>query len=262
VAYHADLRRHGSFARHTVVPARALLAVPAHLTDEAAAAFPCPGLTAWQALAKLPPLGGEPVLINGAGSNVGRFAVCLSLAAGLRVFASASSDHHDWLRQRGVQAMVDYRAADWLEQLGKDRFQNQGSGSGLSLNLLIALQLPAEKTKQKATSARKHASISRVCSGKTACIFEQQKELSFAYRRRFETKTSIKRLGIRIKRMSQQGPDSRLFGNFECTKDCILQHAEADPHALISSINGESRQNNHRNWILTHAPSHAIRRLE
>ncbi|HHQ4643913.1 TPA: alcohol dehydrogenase catalytic domain-containing protein, partial [Aeromonas veronii] len=50
VAYHTDLRHHGSFARHTRVPARALLPVPDALSDEAAAALPCPGLTAWQAL--------------------------------------------------------------------------------------------------------------------------------------------------------------------------------------------------------------------
>lgn len=78
VAYHTDLRHHGSFARHTRVPARALLPVPDALSDEAAAALPCPGLTAWQALAKLPRLQGEALLITGAGSSVGRFAVQLA----------------------------------------------------------------------------------------------------------------------------------------------------------------------------------------
>lgn len=133
VAYHTDLRRHGSFARHTLVPARALMAVPAHLSDEAAAAFPCPGLTAWQSLAKLPPLAGEAVLINGAGSNVGRFAVCLSLAAGMRVFASAGSLHHDWLKRRGVQAVVDYHTPTWLGQL---RAANGGAPFAAAIDLV------------------------------------------------------------------------------------------------------------------------------
>ena len=57
-----------------LVPARALMPVPDALSDEAAAALPCPGLTAWQALAKLPHLHGEALLITGAGSSVGRFA--------------------------------------------------------------------------------------------------------------------------------------------------------------------------------------------
>ena len=52
VAYHTDLRKNGSFARHTVVASRALLTVPEALSDAAAASLPCPGLTAWQALAK------------------------------------------------------------------------------------------------------------------------------------------------------------------------------------------------------------------
>ena len=117
VAYHTDLRCHGSFARHTLVPARALLAVPEALSDEAAASFPCPGLTAWQAIGKLPALHGEALLIAGAGSSVGRFAAHLALARGARVFASASTQHHQALLASGVQAVADYRQDDWLARL-------------------------------------------------------------------------------------------------------------------------------------------------
>ncbi|WP_421189288.1 zinc-binding dehydrogenase [Aeromonas sanarellii] len=117
VAYHTDLRHGGSFAHHSCVPARALLPVPDALSDEAAAALPCPGLTAWQALAKLPRLHGEALLITGAGSNVGRFAVQLALRQGARVFASASHRHHGWLRQLGVQGVADYREHDWQAKL-------------------------------------------------------------------------------------------------------------------------------------------------
>ncbi|MGL5660373.1 MAG: alcohol dehydrogenase catalytic domain-containing protein [Aeromonas sp.] len=117
VAYHTDLRHPGSFARHTRVAARALLPVPDALSDEAAAALPCPGLTAWQALAKLPRLQGEALLITGAGSNVGRFAIQLALKQGARVFASASARHHSWLKQCGVQAVADYQDPNWLATL-------------------------------------------------------------------------------------------------------------------------------------------------
>lgn len=54
VAYHGDLRRHGSFAEYTLLPRRVLMRLPDALAFEAAAAFPCPGLTAWRALDKLP----------------------------------------------------------------------------------------------------------------------------------------------------------------------------------------------------------------
>lgn len=136
VAYHTDLRRHGSFARHTCVPARALLAVPEALSDEAAAAFPCPGLTAWQALAKLPDLHGEAVLLTGAASNVGRYAVSLALARGARVFASADARHHDALRRLGVQ-VADYHDTDWLATL---RAANGGEPFHAIIDLVSSAQ--------------------------------------------------------------------------------------------------------------------------
>lgn len=117
VAYHTDLRQQGSFAGHTIVPARALLPVTDALSDAAAVSLPCPGLTAWQALAKLPDLAGEALLIAGAASNVGRFATQLALQQGARVFASASRRHHDWLQQLGVQGVADYGASDWVDRL-------------------------------------------------------------------------------------------------------------------------------------------------
>ena len=117
VAYHADLRRQGSFAQHTLVPARAVLTLPEALSDETAAAFPCPGLTAWLALAKLPDIRDEAVLVSGAGSNVGRFLVALALRAGARVFASASPAHHDVLRCQGACAVADYHDPAWIERL-------------------------------------------------------------------------------------------------------------------------------------------------
>lgn len=117
VAYHTDLRRAGSFARHTQVPARALLSVPEGLSDEAAAAMPCPALTAWQALAKLPESAGQSLLITGAGSNVGHWIVQLASTRGWRLFASAGARHHDWLTRHGVQAVADYADAAWLARL-------------------------------------------------------------------------------------------------------------------------------------------------
>lgn len=53
VAYHTDLRKDGSFSEYTKVNARAVISVPSGLSDIAAAAFPCPVLTAWQAVLKL-----------------------------------------------------------------------------------------------------------------------------------------------------------------------------------------------------------------
>ena len=117
VAYHGDLRKHGSFARHTLVPARALMAVPDGLTDELAACLPCPGLTAWQTLQKFPDIGDDALLVAGAGGAVGRFVVQLACQKKMRVFASAGRGQHDWLKSIGVIGVADYHDGDWKEQL-------------------------------------------------------------------------------------------------------------------------------------------------
>ncbi|MEN3754618.1 hypothetical protein ABC733_24095 [Mangrovibacter sp. SLW1] len=43
------------------------MAIPDNLSFETAASFPCPGLTAWQAVSKLPLQAGQHLLIGGAG---------------------------------------------------------------------------------------------------------------------------------------------------------------------------------------------------
>lgn len=71
VAYHTSLSRSGSFARHTIVAARCVFPIPDSVSDLAAAAVPCPGLTAWMARAKVPDVAGRDVLVSGAGGAVG-----------------------------------------------------------------------------------------------------------------------------------------------------------------------------------------------
>ncbi|WP_170870207.1 alcohol dehydrogenase catalytic domain-containing protein, partial [Pseudomonas aeruginosa] len=71
VAYHQWLGRDGSFAEYTLLDADALLALPGGLDEARAAALPCPALTAWQALEKVPGGGSRDVLVVGAGGAVG-----------------------------------------------------------------------------------------------------------------------------------------------------------------------------------------------
>ncbi len=117
VAYHADLRFAGSFARHTVVAAHALMPIPEALTDSVAAAFPCPAMTAWQAMKRVPELAGSSVLINGAGGTVGGILTQLLSQANARVYTTASEHHHSLLNQKGALGTFDYHQSDWQEQL-------------------------------------------------------------------------------------------------------------------------------------------------
>lgn len=108
VCYHQDLHRPGSFASHTVVSSKVLLQVPDTLPLSTAAALPCPLMTAWQAIEKIPHRPDAQVLITGAGGMVGRFLVQLAAKRGFRVTAMASARHAAALRQLGAQAVVDW----------------------------------------------------------------------------------------------------------------------------------------------------------
>lgn len=117
VAYHQSLSRDGSFAQYCLLDATLVMHIPANLDDAAAAAIPCPALTAWQALAKVADGASRDVLVVGAGGAVGFYLVQLAVQRGLRVWATAGEKHHDRLRQLGVIGVFDYRAEDWQAHL-------------------------------------------------------------------------------------------------------------------------------------------------
>lgn len=106
VAYHQDLRRHGSFAEYTPLTVRALLRLPAQLDFATAASFPCPGLTAWLAIEKIPARPGAPLLISGAGGAVGHYLAQLAVMRGLVVSALCHERNWDRLRALGVAHFV------------------------------------------------------------------------------------------------------------------------------------------------------------
>lgn len=116
VAYHQSLDRDGSFAEFCILDAATVMTVPAALDDAWAASLPCPGLTAWQALEKIPGSAGE-VLVVGAGGAVGLLLAQLAVQRGLRVWATASTAHHAQLKALGVVGVFDYRDAGWQQAL-------------------------------------------------------------------------------------------------------------------------------------------------
>jgi zinc-binding alcohol dehydrogenase/oxidoreductase len=109
----------GTFAEYVKTRAEYLHAKPAHLSWEQASAIPLAGLTAYRALFTKGRLKAvDKVLIVGAGSGTGSFAIQWAVAAGAEVYVtSGSAEKIELAKGLGAKAGVNYKDADWDKQL-------------------------------------------------------------------------------------------------------------------------------------------------
>ncbi len=101
----------GGYAEYAVASENMIGRKPASLDFIAAASVPVVAVTAWQMLfdyAKAQ--SGQSVLILGGAGNVGSYAVQLAAHAGLRVYATASSEDAEYVHGLGAASVVDYNA--------------------------------------------------------------------------------------------------------------------------------------------------------
>jgi NADPH:quinone reductase-like Zn-dependent oxidoreductase len=104
----------GSIAEVAVTAEDRLVAKPAALSFEAAAALPIAGITALEALldvADVQP--GQRVLVTGASGGVGTFAVQIAVALGAEVTAVCRGRNAELVRSLGATEVVDYTEEDW-----------------------------------------------------------------------------------------------------------------------------------------------------
>jgi NADPH:quinone reductase-like Zn-dependent oxidoreductase len=119
----------GVLAEYRVFPEQALVRTPDHLSDVEAAALPCAGLTAWNAVAKLGDVkAGQTVLTQGTG-GLSIFALQFAKMCGARVIATSSSDAKlERLKSMGADATINYKTTpDW----GKKARELSGQGVDL-----------------------------------------------------------------------------------------------------------------------------------
>jgi NADPH:quinone reductase-like Zn-dependent oxidoreductase len=103
----------GAFAEYVCVTGT-VVAKPANLTFEQAAAVPTAAVTALQGLrdhGRLRP--GHTVLVNGASGGVGTFAVQLAKAFGAEVTGVCSTHNVELVRSLGADHVVDYTREDF-----------------------------------------------------------------------------------------------------------------------------------------------------
>jgi NADPH:quinone reductase-like Zn-dependent oxidoreductase len=113
-----DLTEHGfgAFAEYVCAPERAFAPKPTGLTFDEAAAVPQAAVMALQGLRgkrRIQP--GQRVLINGAGGNVGPFAVQIAKALGAEVTGVDSANKLDMLHSIGADHVVDYHEEDYTK---------------------------------------------------------------------------------------------------------------------------------------------------
>lgn len=98
-----------AYAEYVAVPQNELALKPDTVDHVQAAAFPLAALTTWQALFEAGNLvSGERVLVQGAAGGVGHLAVQIAKWAGAHVIGTGSTANVDFLRELGVDEVVDY----------------------------------------------------------------------------------------------------------------------------------------------------------
>ncbi|MFI0723672.1 NADP-dependent oxidoreductase [Streptomyces sp. NPDC021224] len=105
---------HGSHAQYVAVPETSVAAKPPTVDHAHTAALPIAGLTALGALVDIAQIhAGQRVLVHGAAGGVGHLAVQIAKAHGAHVIATARTAKHPYLRDLGVDELVDYTRTDF-----------------------------------------------------------------------------------------------------------------------------------------------------
>lgn len=113
--------KNGALADYVCASPRAVVAKPANLTFEQAAAVPIAAVTALQGLRDRGKLrAGESVLINGASGGVGTFAVQIAKVLGAEVTGVCSTRNVELVRSLGADRVVDYTRENFTE--GTERY--------------------------------------------------------------------------------------------------------------------------------------------
>lgn len=110
----------GAFAEYASAPEDHLLAKPAGMTYEEAAAVPVAAVTALQGLRAGTLQAGQRVLINGASGGVGTFGVQIARSIGAEVTGVCSSRNVDLVKSIGADHVIDYTREDFTK--GAERY--------------------------------------------------------------------------------------------------------------------------------------------
>ncbi|MDX3974722.1 zinc-binding dehydrogenase [Shinella sp.] len=145
VVVHNNLWKSGVFAEYCLAPAHATSRLPEGISFTDAAAVPCAGYTAYQALFRKARIeAGQTVLVQGANGGVGGFATQLAHQAGAKVIALTRAEHFDAVRAFGADVVFDYRDPDLLQKV---KAETEG---GYGVDVMVEVANPGDARKSLA----------------------------------------------------------------------------------------------------------------
>jgi NADPH:quinone reductase-like Zn-dependent oxidoreductase len=114
------LKGEGGYGEFVTAKEDELARKPTTVSFAQAAGAGAAGATAWEALVDTADLrAGQTVLIHGGSGGVGHLAIQIAKARGAKVFATASTANHEFLRQMGADVTIDYTRTKF-EDVAKD----------------------------------------------------------------------------------------------------------------------------------------------
>jgi NADPH:quinone reductase-like Zn-dependent oxidoreductase len=160
-------REAGGYAEFVTAPSRQFARKPAAISHEEAAAIPLAGLTAWQTVVDTAAVAsGQRVLVHAAAGGVGHLAVQIAKSRGAYVIGTASAARHTWLRELGVDELVDYNEVRFEEAVADVDVvidlvgDAHGATSTRSLEVLrpggLLVAVPAGVSPELAAAAQEH----------------------------------------------------------------------------------------------------------
>ena len=152
----------GAYAEYIAVDQSALAHKPPNVSHRQAAAVPCAGLTALQALTRDSRVGeGSKVTVIGASGGVGSYAVQIARVLGANVTGVASEANHELVRSLGASAAVDYRREHFaavvrdqdvvFDTIGRESLAT--SAPALSVNGTYITTIPSAGTARQSLQA-------------------------------------------------------------------------------------------------------------
>ncbi|OQD73361.1 hypothetical protein PENDEC_c015G04747 [Penicillium decumbens] len=113
---------YGALQKYVLVSSEMVTVLPDRFSFIEGSVFPMAALTTWNGwlwagVAREMTMAKEGILVWGGSSSMGAFAIQGAKVSGYTVYATASSQHHEYLKGLGASRVFDYKSEDVLSEI-------------------------------------------------------------------------------------------------------------------------------------------------